>query len=274
MAALITAAFKFYDFLFVELADPRTNHLPLVGNPFHGLAIIGFYLYFVLNLGPRLMEGRDPLNVKNLMTVFNIFQIGSSVFIFYKCLVLGWGPGGHYKLFCQPVDFSDDPAAVEIAWYVWFYMILKFIDLLDTVFIVLRKNQRQVTFLHVYHHTGVAIALWGAVKYYPGGHGTILGVINSFVHAIMYGYYLLTTIAPEYKKSIWWKKYITKMQLTQFVFLGLHAVSVLLIPSCEYQCKYIYAAIMVPQNFFMFMLFYNFYVQAYGSGAKNKSKAS
>ncbi|KAK3930440.1 Elongation of very long chain fatty acids protein 7 [Frankliniella fusca] len=266
MAALISSAIRGYDFLFYELADPRTNQLPLIGNPFHGLAILGFYLYFVLNLGPRLMEGREPFNVKPIMTAFNIFQIGSSVFIFYK-----------------------------IAWYVWFYMTLKFIDLLDTVsatdtdtekqqtthspehsvvFIVLRKNQRQVTFLHVYHHTGVAMALWGAVKYYPGGHGTLMGLVNSFVHSIMYGYYLLTTIAPEYKKSIWWKKYITIMQLVQFVILGLHALAIVFIPNCEYQPKFVYVAIMVPQNFFMFMLFYNFYVQAYGSGAKNKSKAA
>lgn len=268
MAALISASVKYYNFLFYELADPRTNVLPLVGNPFHGIAILGFYLYFVLNLGPRLMKDRQPFNVKHILTAFNIFQITSSVLIFYKCLVLGWGPGRHYKIFCEPVDFSEAPHAMEIAWYVWFYMILKFIDLLDTVFIVLRKNQRQVTFLHVYHHTGVAAALWGATKYFPGGHGTMLGLINSFVHAIMYGYYLFTTIAPSYKKSIWWKKYITKLQLAQFVILGLHAVSVLVLPGCEYQCKYIYAAIMVPQNFFMFMLFYNFYKQAYGDKAK------
>lgn len=57
------------------------------------------------------------------------------------------------------------------------------------------------------------------------------------------------------------------------MFLGLHACTVLLVPGCEYQCKYIYAAIMVPQNFFMFMLFYNFYQQAYGRSAKKQDKA-
>lgn len=46
----------------------------------------------------------------------------------------------------------------------------------------------------------------------------MLGLVNSFIHAIMYGYYLLTTVAPEYKKSIWWKKYITRMQLVSFIY--------------------------------------------------------
>lgn len=64
--------------------DPRTNVLPLVGNPFYGIAIIGFYLYFVLNLGPRLMRDREPFQLKALLTVFDIFQIVSSVVIFYK----------------------------------------------------------------------------------------------------------------------------------------------------------------------------------------------
>lgn len=68
----------------ISTSDPRTNNLPLVGNPFHGLAVLGFYLYFVLNLGPRIMKNRPPMQLKPLLTLFNIFQIGSSVLIFYK----------------------------------------------------------------------------------------------------------------------------------------------------------------------------------------------
>lgn len=45
-----------------------------------------------------------------------------------------------------------------------------------------------------------------------GGQGAFFGTINSFVHVIMYSYYLLTIINPEYKKA-WWKKYLTVIQL-------------------------------------------------------------
>lgn len=57
---------------------------------------------------------------------------------------------------------------------------------------------------------------WGCTKYYPGGHGTFIGLINSFVHIIMYTYYLLAACGPKYHKYLWWKKYITTLQLVRF----------------------------------------------------------
>jgi len=57
----------------------------------------------------------------------------------------------------------------------WLYFLLKLLDLVDTIFFVLRKKQNQVTFLHVYHHVGMAIATWVGVKYLPGGHAVFLG---------------------------------------------------------------------------------------------------
>lgn len=45
---------------------------------------------------------------------------------------------------------------------------LKLVELLDTVFFVLRKKQNQVSFLHVYHHTIMAVFTWGYLKYLPG----------------------------------------------------------------------------------------------------------
>lgn len=37
--------------------------------------------------------------------------------------------------------------------------------------------------------------------------------LNSIVHIIMYGYYLLTTWDASYKQSIWWKKHVTQIQI-------------------------------------------------------------
>lgn len=46
-----------------------------------------------------------------------------------------------------------------------------------------------------------------------GSHGTLLGIINAFVHVIMYSYYFLTSYRPELRNSLWWKKHITQIQL-------------------------------------------------------------
>lgn len=56
----------------------------------------------------------------------------------------------------------------------------------------------------------------------PGGHGVFMGMINCFVHVIMYTYYLITNYKPEYKKNIWWKKHITQMQMVSTKIFPTH----------------------------------------------------
>lgn len=56
---------------------------------------------------------------------------------------------------------------------------------------------------------------WGATKYFPGGHGTFVGCINSFVHIIMYTYYFLSAFGPQMQKYLWWKKHITNLQMVR-----------------------------------------------------------
>jgi elongation of very long chain fatty acids protein 7 len=51
---------------------------------------------------------------------------------------------------------------------VWIYYMAKIIELLDTVFFVLRKKNSQVTFLHVYHHTLMPICSFIGVKFFAG----------------------------------------------------------------------------------------------------------
>lgn len=43
----------------------------------------------------------------------------------------------------------------------------------------------------------------------------IVGIFNSFVHAIMYSYYLASVFRPELKKSTAIKKTVTKIQMVR-----------------------------------------------------------
>lgn len=38
------------------------------------------------------------------------------------------------------------------------------------------------------------------------------GVLNSLIHVIMYSYYALSAV-PALRKYLWWKRYLTQMQL-------------------------------------------------------------
>lgn len=43
----------------------------------------------------------------------------------------------------------------EHEYYIFVHYLSKFLDLFDTIFIVLKKKDRQLSFLHVYHHATI-----------------------------------------------------------------------------------------------------------------------
>lgn len=256
MATIIKAIVHGYHYLNDEVSDPRTKDWFLIGSPWGCIVILASYLYFVYTLGPRLMETRQPYKFDRLMQIYNAMQIVLNARLLYKALTLAWL--WDYSYICEPVDFSNEPKPVEIAATVWFYFMVKVFDLLDTVFFVLRKKQNQVSFLHVYHHAGMVLGSWGAAKYLPGGHVTFLGLVNAFVHMVMYSHYLATSLKLG---NAWWKKYITQLQLAQFILLLIHFSQLIWTENCDFPAWP--AAVFIPQNLFMIVLFSDFYYKTY-----------
>ena len=256
MAAIIRQLIEGYNYINENLADPRTKDYLMIGTPWPCIALLGFYIYFIYNFGPRLMERRQPFKLDRILQIYNLSQILINATIFYKALELAWLRD--YSYFCEPVDYSYTPKAIEITRTMWLYFLLKILDLLETIFFVLRKKQNQVTFLHVYHHVGMVMGTWGATKYLPGGHVTFLGLLNTFVHTIMYTHYLLSSMKMDTSR---FKKYITQLQLVQFFLIILHYAQLAWVEDCGF--PFWPAYIMIPQNFFMIILFGDFYYKTY-----------
>jgi hypothetical protein len=128
-------------------------------------------------------------------------------------------PGGTYSFICEPVDYSDKPEATKILHLGWWFLILKIAELLDTVFFVLRKKFTHISVLHVVHHTLVAWGVWIGLKFGAGGHNAFFPFINCGVHMIMYTYYCLAALGPNVRKYLWWKKYLTIVQMVRFIAL-------------------------------------------------------
>ena len=49
-----------------------------------------------------------------------------------------------FNFFCQPVDRSDSPDSALLAKMSYCFFAIKFLDMADTAFFVLRKKNRQV----------------------------------------------------------------------------------------------------------------------------------
>ncbi|XP_048505417.1 elongation of very long chain fatty acids protein-like [Athalia rosae] len=247
-------------------SDPRTRDWFLLKQPGDVLLIVALYIYFCVWSGPKYMKDKPPYELRKTLIAYNFMQVLLSMYLVYEGLMAGWL--NEYSYTCQPIDFSESPSAMRMAGAGYMYFISKVLELLDTVFFVFRKKQRQVSFLHLYHHVSMLMLTWFGVRYWMGGHGTLFGVVNSFVHMFMYAYYMLTAFGESTRRFLWWKKYITILQIAQFILVGLHSAQVLF-RECDYPKRL--AALIMLQNVVFFYLFTSFYIETYVKGNARKA---
>lgn len=174
--------------------------------------VIATCIYLVgLHVVPWLMKNREPFKLKGIVAVHNLILCVWSLAMFSAITyyILLWViRDSMFRVFCDPgYLLAKGP---QVFWYYVFY-ISKFYEFLDTLFQLLRK--KQPIFLHTYHHV---ITLW-LVYITLSTKFTIQWtdiVANAGVHVVMYYYYYLA----ERGIFVWWKKYITKIQIVQFIF--------------------------------------------------------
>jgi len=129
-------------------------------------------------------------------------------------------------------DIGDGPGDVANDWRMaklfWIFLCSKFPEYIDTVLMMLKHNYRQVTFLHVFHHSSVVWYSFTVNNGFPGADAFLAPTLNSTVHVFMYGYYLGTMLFSSDKHPIRrflskFKFIITKGQIAQFMCNVVHA---------------------------------------------------
>ncbi|KAK0176762.1 hypothetical protein PV328_000867 [Microctonus aethiopoides] len=245
MAEMWQSITDFYYDLILNKSDPRVNDWPMMSGPLPTIIICISYFYIVKIIGPKLMESRKPFNLRRTMIYYNLFQVIFSTWLFSEALTNGWW--NDYSFRCQPVDYSNNPKAIRMAETCWWYYFSKFTEFFDTFFFVLRKKNDHISTLHVIHHGIMPMATWLGVKFTPGGHSTFLGLLNTFVHMIMYGYYLLAACGPKIQPYLWWKKYLTTLQMAQFVLLMFHSFQLFFI-ECDYPKAFVWIIVVLAMG--------------------------
>lgn len=245
-----------------SIPDPRTRKWFLIQSIWTTVAIVAVYLILVLG-GQRLMKSREPFQLKHAMMVYNFCLVFFNAFIFYEFLMSAWLNFNVSKL-CAPVE-TISPASDRLAAACWYFFISKSVELMDTVFFMLRKKDSQITFLHLYHHSTMPLLWYIGVKYSPGGEAYFSASINSGIHILMYTYYLLSAMGPRMQRYLWWKRYMTVMQLIQFWAILFHT-SYALYADCGFPNLYNWSLIFY--DFSHLALFSNFYYQTYSNKAR------
>ncbi|KAK6634815.1 hypothetical protein RUM44_000062 [Polyplax serrata] len=261
MASIFSFVYDGWNFIFTDLTDERTRGWFLVGSPIPILLIMYTYNKVIKHIGPKYMKDRPPFQIDKLVQIYNVIQVVLCGWLTFESFRITFGPNGYYNWSCQPMDTSLSPVAVRVATLTWIYYMIKILDLLDTVFFVMRKKFNQISFLHYYHHMGILILGYMGSTYYPDGQNFIIVPLNSFVHCFMYAYYFLTNYSPAYKKKIWWKKHITQLQIAQFLLIIIQGVKTFTVPGCSYPKFPV--VLMLPQLVLILWLFCDFYYNAY-----------
>ncbi|XP_017005004.2 very long chain fatty acid elongase F [Drosophila takahashii] len=257
-----------FDVFDKPFADPV--QLPLVGNFRTSVIIITIYLLFVLKLGRDLMAKHEALELRGVLKVYNIGQVlfNTVIFVWGFHLIFVSRP---YNLSCMTVLPQDHELKSTERTLSYLYHLNKLLDLMDTIFFVLRKKSRQITFLHVFHHVFMVLISHLLIRFYGyGGHVFFICMFNVLVHIVMYGYYYASSQSQNVQESLWWKKYLTLGQLLQFLLMFLHGAYTFFQPNCSASRGVIYVT--GGASFFMFVMFSKFYVKTYIRPKEVKSK--
>jgi len=183
--------------------------------------------------------------------VHNTLLILLSLYMFLECVrqawILGFGFAGN--------GVETTAKGLPLARVLWIFYCSKVLEFVDTWIMIMKKNERQISFLHIYHHSTIFFIWWIVVYYAPGGDAYLSAAQNSFVHVWMYLYYLLASLGIEVR----YKKYITLMQMTQFFINLIHATLDVVFPS-PYPA--FLAQLLVVYMISLLALFGNFYIKS------------
>ncbi|KAI8900979.1 ELO family [Globomyces pollinis-pini] len=167
-------------------------------------------VYFSVIFGLQsMMKNLSPIRINSIFFIHNAllsFVSLALLALMVPMIAADISKNGLFHAVCgQSMGYNNH---LNFLYYINYMM--KVWELADTVFLVLRK--KKLEFLHVYHHSltfllcGVQLRGATAVQWVPI-------TINLGIHVIMYYYYANAAAGIR----IWWKKYLTVGQITQFV---------------------------------------------------------
>ncbi|GBG25336.1 Elongation of very long chain fatty acids protein 5 [Hondaea fermentalgiana] len=244
------------DFMEGEKTNEMNAGKPLISTEEMMALIVGYLAFVVFGSGFMKVFVEKPFELKYLKLAHNIFLTGLSMYMATECARQAYLGG--YKLFGNPMEKGNEAHAPGMANIIYIFYVSKFLEFLDTVFMILGKKWKQLSFLHVYHHASISF-IWGIIaRFAPGGDAYFSTILNSCVHVMLYGYYASTTLGYGFMRPL--RPYITTIQLTQFMAMVVQSVYDFYNP-CDYPQPLV--KLLFWYMLTMLGLFGNFFVQQY-----------
>ena len=251
--------------------SPVTKDWPAVSSPtvlvtwaLLSLAVVGLGLALITPAEKRKSAPQSAA-LNTFVNYHNAWLIVLSAFMFASSCYQAYV--NEYKFWGQAYNARE----VGMAKVIYIFYVSKLYEYLDTYIMLLKGNLKQVSFLHVYHHLSISLIWWAIAYSAPGGDAWYSAALNSLVHVVMYMYYYLmgkSSADPTFrKKYLWWGKYLTSFQMTQFVSMLAQGVYTYLYSDYP---KWI-SKFLVVYMMTLLVLFLNFFVGKYfGTAGKAK----
>lgn len=264
----------------------------LVNSPVPVITLTSLYILFVCAVGPFLMRFVEPFQLKTVIRFYNLLMVFVAGLLLFK-LHNAVESVQHFFDCSKTFSFSDSSAS-KIYGMANFILLVRISEYMDTIFFTLRKKQNQVTFLHVFHHAFVPMYAYWILRTAPMRFNVFIICVNSFIHVLMYFYYFLATfqqprdqtsgagnkkqpkqsfIMMIVMKLLMFKKYMTQLQILQFISLAIYAIWAAFQPNrCQVPWTYIIANILLALGFLG--LFLHFYINVYKVAAANRKSGA
>ncbi|CAM9439819.1 unnamed protein product [Phaeothamnion confervicola] len=169
--------------------------------------LISTLLYLHMQQRPK------PLEIKGIMLWYNCVNVCISAYVAYSIVAWKLGQPNGFQMVCNPV--VTDVGGRHIALIFTLFYLQKYWQLFDTYFFVMRKSFRQVTFLHLFHHSSITVIVGSVLPFDFNGDMFLPILLNSSVHVLVYSHYILTALGLH----AWWSPYLTSAQLGQFAVI-------------------------------------------------------
>jgi elongation of very long chain fatty acids protein 6 len=163
----------------------------------------------------RFKATEKGIDVGAFMPLWNLFL---SVWSFFMAVGIGIPylkflyKDGFFTGVCDERRGLYEPNTMGI--WAHMFVVSKYAELVDTLLLILKHPDREVPFLHWYHHTTVLLFTWYADLYQYTG--AIFMIVNATVHTFMYYYYF----RKETGHNPSWALPLTIGQISQ-MFLGI-----------------------------------------------------
>lgn len=237
------------------------NWKPLPGlkwmqSNWHWSIYASFIYVLVIFTVQRKMRSQDPFKLRSCLAVWNsglcLFSLLGSYFMLPEMLsVLG-------QSFHHSVCFASVQERAQ--YWMWLFALSKIVELGDTLFIVLRKQQ--LIFLHWFHHVLALVYTWYSVSQNIS-LGRWFVTMNYVVHTLMYSYYAARSLQWRVPRLV--AMTITSLQIIQMVlgfYVSLYAFGAKLSGTyCEIPTKTATFGFLVYVAFFY--MFARFFINNY-----------